>query len=79
MTDWILQAKYQEVYTPAAGQITSSNTELRGPGGASTIKLKRACFMCTLDSNITYVTEGGDTVTALPIKAMIPYLVYVYI
>lgn len=71
----ILQSKYMEVYTPAAGQITSANTELKG--SASTIKLKRACFMVTLDSNITFVTEGGDTVTTLPVKAMIPYPILV--
>ncbi len=66
-----------EAYTPAAGQITSANTELRGPGGPSTIKLKRACFMVTLDSNITFQTEGEDTVTTLPVKAMIPYPILV--
>lgn len=62
----LLQTKHQEAYTPAAGLITTTRY-----GG--TRELQRACFSVSADGTLTYVTEGGETVTDYPVKAGTPY------
>lgn len=72
----ILQSKYQELYTPAAGIIRTTNTELCN--GVASLQLKRATFSCTEDGTIDYYAEGGgDKIVEYPVKAGVayPYLV----
>jgi hypothetical protein len=68
----IYQGKYVELYTPAAGHITTQNTEL-GAGK----KLRYATFMVDADGTISIRTLGNDTVATMNVKGGIVYPILV--